>query len=60
MAEESAVLTSLKIALDIAQGIQALATEAEVNIAVIDLQRRLLNEQQLPVGGPPILTALRI
>lgn len=45
IAETSAVLSSLKVAFDIAKGIQALDLEVEVNSAVINLQRQILQAQ---------------
>lgn len=45
IAETSAVLSTLKIAFDMAKGIQALDLEVEVNGAVINLQRQILQAQ---------------
>lgn len=43
--EASAAISSIKAALDIAKGVSSLKTATDVNLAVIDIQRALLDAQ---------------
>ncbi len=45
LAEASAAIGSIKVAMDIAKGASGLKSETEINLAVIDIQRALLDAQ---------------
>jgi hypothetical protein len=45
IAEAGAAISSIKVAMDIAKGIAALKSKAEINQAIIDIQRILLEAQ---------------
>jgi hypothetical protein len=45
IAETSAAISGIKVALDMARGIASLKNETEVNQAIIDIQRALLDAQ---------------
>jgi hypothetical protein len=45
IAEAGAAISSIKVAMDMAKGIGALKTEADINQAIIDIQRILLEAQ---------------
>jgi hypothetical protein len=45
IAETISALTGIKVAMDIAKGVSSLKTETEINQAIIDIQRALLDAQ---------------
>jgi hypothetical protein len=48
-AEAGAAIGCIKVAMDIAKGISALKSEAEINQAIIDIQRILLEAQSAAI-----------
>jgi hypothetical protein len=49
IAEASAAIGGIKVAMDMAKGISALKSEAEINQAIIDIQRTLLEAQSAAI-----------
>lgn len=49
IAEAGAAISGVKVAMDMAKGIAALKSEAEINQAVIDIQRTLLDVQSAAI-----------
>lgn len=49
ISETGAALTSIKTAMDMLKGVRALKSEADINLAVIDIQRTLLEAQAAAV-----------
>ena len=49
IAEAGAAISGVKVAIDMAKGIAALKSEAEINQAVIDIQRTLLDVQSAAI-----------
>ena len=45
IAEAGAAISGIKLAMDMARGLSALKSEAEINMAIIDIQRILLEAQ---------------
>lgn len=56
--EASAAISSIKTAADIAKGLSALKSEADVNIALIDIQRTLLDAQTAALADKSTIDSL--
>jgi hypothetical protein len=58
IAETGAAFSSIKAAFDIIRGISALKTEAEVNLAVIEVQRILIDAQAAALEDKQMIALL--
>jgi hypothetical protein len=58
IAEAGAAISSIKVAMDMAKGIGALKSEAEINQAIIDIQRILLEAQSGAIDDKQRIAAL--
>jgi DNA-directed RNA polymerase subunit RPC12/RpoP len=59
IAEASAAFGSIKVAMDMAKGIGALKSEAEINKAIINIQQALLEAQSAALTDKETITQLR-
>jgi hypothetical protein len=58
IAEAGAAISGIKIAMDMAKGIAALKSETEINQAVIDIQRTLLDAQSAALSDKNLIAEL--
>ena len=59
IAEAGAAIGSIKVAMELAKGISALKSETEINQAIIDIQRILLEAQTSALGDKQSISQLR-
>jgi hypothetical protein len=57
--EASAAFGSIKVAMDMAKGISALQSEVEINQAIIEIQRNLLDAQSAALADKETISNLR-
>jgi hypothetical protein len=60
IAEASAAMSGIKVAMDMAKGISALKSEAEINQAIIDIQRTLLEAQSAAVNDKQLISKMAV
>ena len=58
IAEASAAISGIKVAMDLAKGIAALKSETEINQAIIDIQRTLLDAQSAALADKHLISQL--
>lgn len=58
IAEAGAAFSGIKVAMDMAKGLSALKTEADINQAVIDIQRALLAAQSAAIDDRVTISRL--
>ena len=58
IAEVGAAVSGIKVAMDMAKGISALKSETEINQAVIDIQRALLDAQAAALNDKQLISQL--
>lgn len=60
IAEAGAAIGSIKVAMDLAKGIAALKSETDINQAIIEIQRSLLDAQSAALSDKEMIAELRV